>query len=409
MAKTPKSSMDEEEIIKRRDGVASDDLLAPEDRRALADARLRALAFALGVEQNAREEAGELSDTDLLAYLLDILSPDGRQRLEHAARGDRHILSRLMTLRSGLDARPDRRDQHRAEGLTRAIRRHIARRIEIRPAGDILQFQEKPRLGGLPEPERLAFPTAAAARFAESVPPPPAFLKGKRPQGRSDRETEARLLSALERARSHFHAGRRLIDEMEALLERPQGAGRREGSEPRDEDLSRSGSIERVRRQLRELLHQFQIIAKTTSMIIASVEATSSTGPSLLEAPLLLERDDLQAFLMPQGDHETWEDAVSVQAGPWGVNLSGTARPSPRLRVAVGEGRHESPHSEPFLALVRPRQGFEPATIDSEGRASFPLTPGESVLLVQDDEVWEIRLSLRNARGSSRLRQFLEE
>jgi hypothetical protein len=37
---------------------------------------------------------------------------------------------------------------------------------------------------------------------------------------------------------------------------------------------------------------------------------------------------------------------------------------------------------------------FETTTIDSEGRASFPLPPGESVPLVQGDEVWEIRLSL---------------
>jgi hypothetical protein len=32
--------------------------------------------------------------------------------------------------------------------------------------------------------------------------------------------------------------------------------------------------------------------------------------------------------------------------------------------------------------------------MDSEGRASFPLPPGESVLLVQGDEIWEIRLMI---------------
>ena len=57
--------------------------------------------------------------------------------------------------------------------------------------------------------------------------------------------------------------------------------------------------------------------------------------------------------------------------------------------------------SEPFLALVRPRDGFETATIDSEGRASFPLPLDESVLLIQDDEVWEIRLSFQNDSGAT--------
>jgi hypothetical protein len=76
------------------------------------------------------------------------------------------------------------------------------------------------------------------------------------------------------------------------------------------------------------------------------------------------------------------------------VRLSGTALPDPHLGVTVGKTRHEMAHSEPFLTLVRPRHGFETARIDSEGRASFPLPPRESVLLVQDDEVWEIQLSL---------------
>ena len=161
---------------------------------------------------------------------------------------------------------------------------------------------------------------------------------------------------------------------------------------------------------MRKLLHQFEIIAKTTYMIMASVEAASRTEPSFLEAPLRIESDAPQmAFPMSPGDHDTWADAMAVQAGPWGVNLSGTTLPSPRLRVAVGEGKHETSHSEPFLALVRPRHGFETATIDSEGRASFPLPPGESVLLVQDDDVWEIRLSFRNGIGSSRSRRSFEE
>jgi hypothetical protein len=258
--------------------------------------------------------------------------------------------------------------------------------------------------------EQFAFPTAVAEKRRESIPPPPAFWKTERPQPRSDREAQARLLSVLERARSHLDAGRYLINEIEALLERPQGTAPREGSQSRDDDLSRSGRIERVREQLRELVRQFQIIAKTASMIMPSAEAVSRREPSFLERPLRIESDALQtAFSMSPGDHETWADAMAVRAGPWGVNLSGTILPTPQLKVAVSERKNETSHGEPFLTLVRPRHGFEPATIDSEGRASFPLPLGESVLLVQDDEVWEIRLSFRNGSGSPRSRRFFKE
>jgi hypothetical protein len=403
MVKNPNGSMDEEEIIKRRDGVASNDPLAPQDRRALADARLRALAFALGAEQSAREEADEVSDTDLLAYLLDALAPDGRQRLEHAARGDSHIFSRLMTLRLALDQQPDQRDRRHTEDLARAIRRHIASRVAIRPSGELLQFKEGPVLGGLAQTEQFAFRTAAEARLPVSVPPPPA-----RPQRRSDREAEPRLLSVLERTRSHLDAGQHLIHEMEALLERPEGTDRREGSRPRNDDLSRRGNIERVTKQLRELLHQFQIIAKTTSMIMTSVEAASGREPLFLQMSQRIQSTALMRARVPD-DYKTWADAIGVQAGPWSLNLSGTALPTPRLRVALDQRKHEALHSEPFLTLVRPGQGFETATTDSEGRASFPLPAGASVLLLQHDEVWEIRLLFRNGGRASLSRRFYEE
>jgi hypothetical protein len=328
--------MDEEEIIRRRDGVASsDNPLAPDDRRALADARLRALAFALGGEQSARGEAGEVSDTDLLAYLLDGLAPDSRQRLEHAARGDGHIFSRLMTLRSALDAQPDQRDRRHAEDVTRAIRRHIASRIQIRQAGERLQFKERPVLGEHPRLERSAFRAEAAERAVLAYSP--AFPKSKRPQLRSDRRPEAEFLDVLERARSLLDAGGYLIDKMEALLEGPQGTGRREGSQSPSDDLWRRGEIERVREQLTELQHQIQIIAETTCKIMASgsVEAASRTESSFLETPELMGSDDLRLAILKSLVDETWADAVDVQAGPWGVNLSGITHPTPQLRVAV--------------------------------------------------------------------------
>jgi hypothetical protein len=68
-------------------------------------------------------------------------------------------------------------------------------------------------------------------------------------------------------------------------------------------------------------------------------------------------------FLMPPGDHETWADAM-------GCELVRHHTSDPRLRVAVGERKHETSHSEPFLALVRPRHGFETAQTKMESPGS---------------------------------------
>ena len=83
--------------------------------------------------------------------------------------------------------------------------------------------------------------------------------------------------------------------------------------------------------------------------------------------------------------------------------------PIPQIEITVREKQAGGEPTEPSLTLVRPRRSFETATIDSEGRASLALLPGESVLLVQADEVWEIRLSFRNVAGSTRSRRFFEE
>jgi short chain dehydrogenase len=48
-----------------------------------------------------------------------------------------------------------------------------------------------------------------------------------------------------------------------------------------------------------------------------------------------------------------------------------------------------------IAALRRPHQGFETATLGSTGEAQVALPQGESVLLVQHDEIWEIRLMFR--------------
>jgi hypothetical protein len=144
MAKKPQSGLDEEEIIRRRDGVAggaSDEPLDANAKRALTDARLRALAFALRSEQRPRVGEDQADDSELLAYLLDILPEQRRTALEEALRGNADAFGRLMTLRAAFSVQTDKRDRQRADDPARKIPRHTAGRIDVRPMGEILQFR----------------------------------------------------------------------------------------------------------------------------------------------------------------------------------------------------------------------------------------------------------------------------
>src|SRR5688572_15874416 len=116
MAKKPEQRFDEEAILRLRDGITnSEQPLAPEALRALADARLRALAFALKPKQEPSEAPSMVDDTRLVAYLLDLLLPDQRHELEQAIIGDRQAFSRLAELRVAFDRPTDKRDRNHAD------------------------------------------------------------------------------------------------------------------------------------------------------------------------------------------------------------------------------------------------------------------------------------------------------
>src|SRR5262249_43357332 len=119
-------------------------------------ARLRALAFALGAEQEVRAllpasalgteqdvwgNAAEVDDEELLAYLLDQLPAHRRVELEGMLRGDAQAFGRLATLHSALYSKKDERDQHRLDYPGKKIPRHDAGMIEIRSAGAVLHFK----------------------------------------------------------------------------------------------------------------------------------------------------------------------------------------------------------------------------------------------------------------------------
>ena len=88
-----------------------------------------------------------------------------------------------------------------------------------------------------------------------------------------------------------------------------------------------------------------------------------------------------------------------LRLGPWALHLAGTAVPTPQLAVSLRGNQWETPSVEPFLTLVRPAEGFETVNLDSSGSGKIVLPAGESVMLLQGDEVWEVRLSFRDWRG----------
>ena len=64
--------------------------------------------------------------------------------------------------------------------------------------------------------------------------------------------------------------------------------------------------------------------------------------------------------------------------------------------VSLREDQVGMPSEQPFLTLVRPAEGFETVNLDSSGTGDIALPTGESVMLLQGDEIWEGCLSFRD-------------
>ena len=113
-----------------------------------------------------------------------------------------------------------------------------------------------------------------------------------------------------------------------------------------------------------------------------------------------IERSDTELLdQLSRFDADSWVDAVNVEAGPWALHLAGTAVPKPQLGVSLLGNQLRTPSVDPFLTLVRPGEGFETVNLDSSGSGKVALPDGESVMLLQGDEVWEVRLSFNDGRG----------
>jgi hypothetical protein len=412
MAKKPQDGMDEEEIIRRRDGVggaASDEPLDAGARRALADARLRALAFALGSEQSPRPGA---DDTELLAYLLDTLPEQRRLTLEGALRGDARMFGRLVTLRGAFNSQTDKRDRQRADDPARKIPRRTVGHVDVRSMGQILQFRnaQAPRRSfhSGPLPSRAL--ETSERPVVRALQPSLGFRRLKRPRFEWGEKSESMLRNLLERARRDLDAGRSLVNEAQSSLERWWDINRREESETREGGAPADREAETVHERLTEVLRELEMVANRINDELGDIASTTSdmfpaagmlpAAPSTIFAlsDALFPKEDLtevQQDPRSLGDRETWEDMFDLEAGAWALHLTGTALPTPQLAVSL-RGNHEQMRSTtPFLTLVQPAEGFETVNLDSSGSGKIALPAGESVMLLQGDEVWEVRLSFR--------------
>jgi hypothetical protein len=417
MAKDPKNILDEEELIHRRDDVAYDssaDSLSTESRRALADARLRALAFALEAEPSRHGEDVKLDDSDLLAYLLDSLPPDRRLQLEGGARGDAALFGRLMTLHSALNSATDRRDRSQADNPARKIPRRTAGRIDIRSAGRALQFKDANITGRqTPEDERIQPFLDELLALQEYLPVEELpFRKAKRPQPRPSQKAKASATYALQRASrsgagdlrrglaSDFGAVMSLVQELESLLTALQELDKRAQSEPLGTEVPDDNNAQNVRRRLIGLLPDVRMIAERISeqfshLLSMMTDMAGASRTSFESSDAVMEYEPLP-YPASLPDLETWSEACDVAAGPWTLHLSGRALPRPELAVALRGNSEEASAIEPFLTMVQPARGFELVNLDTSGSGKVALPNGESVMLVQGDEVWEIRLAFRS-------------
>jgi hypothetical protein len=371
MGKNIKNGFDEVEIIQRRDSAVDARFVRPlnaRGRRALADARLLALALTLPTGPDAGKASrgvhDDPDDTEILAYLLDELSDTRRNELERSVRGNARAIGRLMKLRTALNPVADKRGLHRTELAARNILRRMGQALEVREAGKKLEFRER------------------------------------HPQLRPGPKTGAMLNDLLDRASTPILGGD-LGKETKLLLARWEELARSE-KHPQAYDGTDS-EFQQVGMRLAEVVLDLEeastqlarAIRRTIFDIVDAVPPRdlpirTATAASKGGAPLF--QGKLPGLGAPEDSLSDWSGTKEIQAGAWSLLLEGIATPSPMLSVTI---RSSGTDGMPDLTLVQANRGFETTNVSAAGIASIRLPVGDSMLLAQGDkEVWQIPLTL---------------
>jgi hypothetical protein len=427
MPKSAKNRLNGVEIIKRRDGVAAiivDEQLDAESCRALADARLRALAFALGTRRGSFTGAEDLQDAELLSYLLDILPEGRRMELETVFRGNARVFGRLVALRSAINTPMDERDRHWAEHPLRKIPRRTIRTLEVRSVGQILEFRDA-LATNLARTDFNVMVThrEAEARFEWPPVMHRAAIPSKLSQIQPGSKTRLKRIKILERATSQVMAGKNLLEHAQTLfaewkqLNFVKGSSQKQQFRTEDPEKQQiqtanlQDEANQIGERLADVLLRLQQSTDelrdeglrdegkhTNSLEHETSEFQDDAFVLLLESSHIarLESAEVGSWPpIPSNVVRDWSETMSVQAGPWLFRLEGTFVPSPTLAVTLLSLDAQGTPDLPLLTLVRPKEGFEAANIDSSGLAKFHLSAGQSALLVQGEkEVWEVRLTV---------------
>jgi len=416
MAKNTKNQLNEVEIVRRRDGVVdtTEPLDAPA-RRALADARLRALALTLNV--NEISQGGDYpGDTELLAYLLDTLPEQRRHEVELAARRNARAFGRLVALRTAFNTHIDKRDRRRAEHPARNVVRRTAQEVEVRKLGGELLFRDAP--APVEPMQRMALRTPARAfsqKWRDSVlnntdvPP-----EKRRPaQMRLDPKTGLMLRNYLQRASLPLTMGRHLIEEVRSLLaqlEKLNLDSKARKEEPRPAGEPPVNELQQVSDRLVDVLFRLQRESDQLADDIRRIVLVAIDGPPSdkfsYRSDYVSEADfasrsfasaDFQAY-MPDLEESPpgWYPTKQVLAGEWSLLLAGVAAPRPILTATLQAIGERDLGDLPTLTLVQPNEGFEVADVDSVDLNKVNLPTGRSILLIQGEkEIWQIPLILR--------------
>jgi hypothetical protein len=300
--------------------------------------------------------------------------------------------------------RPNRGMSEAARRTRIAIRRLVggamsARRREVcpRPSVDAMAI-ESASLS--PEPR------------AYRAQRPLAFRQMKRPRLEWGEKTEGMLRNLLKQAQRDLGAGMILVNETQSSLERWWNIIRREESEKREAGTPTNREAEDLRERLAALLRELEVVANRVKDELGDVSSAAAGmfPPAAVAASLsldaLLEDDPIgpRQERRPPSDREMWMDAFDLEAGPWALHLAGAALPKPQLTVSVRGNEVGEPPAAPFLALVRPVEGFETVNLDSSGSGKIALPAGESVMLLQAAASWcdpagvspaQVRVSVR--------------
>src|SRR5262249_39190613 len=148
-----------------------------------------------------------------------------------------------------------------------------------------------------------------------------------------------------------FASGGRLVAEARSLLARWEQMERdRRQLEESNSELSAPDGSESIDDRLMEVLRALRDIADEIQEISRAISSMTEELPASLHFALRRKHDDMaalaqrleaalhdvpMAFEADAVETDEWSETIDVDAGPWALQFTGTARPSPQLAVTL--------------------------------------------------------------------------